>query len=220
MSKINSCIFEKHIWEICYKTISKTAICYIVRLSNSSSTFDIVEWVKNQHIIFVDVSTSNTMTHDFFTSLPTLSLSHTAFIISITKCFVFIQCSKKLYCCDCIRNKTKSMKNMKTKICWSILRKKIKPYIYERWWPNQDLGYKDREKRPGDIGYEWLKITGAMYTVDQKSLGSVGKGQRAHRMDKENFIVIYNSYTRWHLEYYVQAWSPHLVKDKDCFKQI
>ena len=39
-------------------------------------------------------------------------------------------------------------------------------------------------------------------------------------LDKEDFTVIYNSYIRPHLEYCVQAWSPHLVKDKDCLERI
>jgi len=39
-------------------------------------------------------------------------------------------------------------------------------------------------------------------------------------LDKEDFMVIYKAYIRPHLEYCVQAWSPHLIKDKDCLEQI
>ena len=33
-------------------------------------------------------------------------------------------------------------------------------------------------------------------------------------LDKEDFMVIYKAYIRPHLEYCVQAWSPHLIKDR------
>ena len=33
-------------------------------------------------------------------------------------------------------------------------------------------------------------------------------------------MVIYKAYIRPHLEYCLQAWSPHLIKDKDCLEQI
>lgn len=39
-------------------------------------------------------------------------------------------------------------------------------------------------------------------------------------VDKEDFKVIYNTYIRPHLEYCIQAWSPHLVKDIDCLERI
>jgi len=39
-------------------------------------------------------------------------------------------------------------------------------------------------------------------------------------LDKEDFLIIYNTYIRPHLEYCVQAWSPHLVKDKVCLERI
>jgi len=39
-------------------------------------------------------------------------------------------------------------------------------------------------------------------------------------LEKDDFMVIYKSYIRPHLVYCVQAWSPHLVKDKDCLEQI
>ena len=39
-------------------------------------------------------------------------------------------------------------------------------------------------------------------------------------LDKEDFIVIYKTYIRPHLEYCVQAWSPHLKKDIECLERI
>jgi len=37
--------------------------------------------------------------------------------------------------------------------------------------------------------------------------------QNLKRLDKEDFLVIYKTYIRPHLEYCIQAWSPHLIKD-------
>ena len=33
------------------------------------------------------------------------------------------------------------------------------------------------------------------------------------KLDEEDFILIYKTYIRPHMEYCVQAWSPNLVKD-------
>ena len=35
-------------------------------------------------------------------------------------------------------------------------------------------------------------------------------------LDKEDFTVIYKTYIRPHLDYCVQAWSPHWKKDIEC----
>jgi ribonuclease P/MRP protein subunit RPP40 len=40
------------------------------------------------------------------------------------------------------------------------------------------------------------------------------------RMDKKDFLLIYKTYIRPHLEYCVQAWSPHLVKDVQCLERV
>jgi len=39
-------------------------------------------------------------------------------------------------------------------------------------------------------------------------------------IDKESFLILYKAYTRPHLEYCVQSWSPSLVKDITCLEQI
>ena len=39
-------------------------------------------------------------------------------------------------------------------------------------------------------------------------------------IDKESFLILYKAYIRPHLEYCVQSWSPSLVKDITCLKQI
>ena len=40
------------------------------------------------------------------------------------------------------------------------------------------------------------------------------------RLDAEDFLVIYKAYIRPHLEYAIQAWSPHLRKDIDSLEKI
>ena len=40
------------------------------------------------------------------------------------------------------------------------------------------------------------------------------------RLDKEDFLLIYKTYIRNHIEYYVQAWSLHLKKDIECLEKV
>ena len=86
-------------------------------------------------------------------------------------------------------------------------------------------GYKES-------GFNWEGEGGIHVTRDLKSeeqcTQSARKAQavlgmvKRHfkELDKEDFMVIYKAYIRPHLEYCVQAWSPHLIKDKDCLEQI
>ena len=41
-----------------------------------------------------------------------------------------------------------------------------------------------------------------------------------NRLDKEDFLVIYKTHIRPHLEYCIQAWSPHLIKDIQCLESV
>jgi len=40
------------------------------------------------------------------------------------------------------------------------------------------------------------------------------------RLDKEDFLLLYKTYIRPHIEYSVQAWSPYLVKDIDTLERV
>ena len=39
-------------------------------------------------------------------------------------------------------------------------------------------------------------------------------------MDKEAFMILYKSFVRPHMEYAIQAWSPHFRKDIDCLEKV
>ena len=44
---------------------------------------------------------------------------------------------------------------------------------------------------------------------------------RAFRgMDKKHFLVVYKSFIRPHLEYCVQSWNPHFLKDEEILKKV
>ena len=40
------------------------------------------------------------------------------------------------------------------------------------------------------------------------------------RLDKQDFLLIYKIYIRPHMEYCVQAWSSHLVKDIQTLEKV
>jgi hypothetical protein len=40
------------------------------------------------------------------------------------------------------------------------------------------------------------------------------------RLDNEDFLMIYKTYIRPHVEYCIQVWSPHLKKDIQCLEKV
>jgi len=51
----------------------------------------------------------------------------------------------------------------------------------------------------------------------RKVIGMVRRNFR--RLDRKDFILIYKTYIRPHLEFCIQAWSPHLVKDVEILER-
>jgi ribonuclease P/MRP protein subunit RPP40 len=76
------------------------------------------------------------------------------------------------------------------------------------------------------------KDLGVNFTRDLKSStqcrNSAAKARRIigmvhrhfRRLGKQDFLLIYKSYIRPHLEYSIQAWSPHLRKDIDTLETV
>jgi len=54
--------------------------------------------------------------------------------------------------------------------------------------------------------------------VARSVMGMVRRNCR--RLDKEDFLLIYKTYIRPHVEYCVQAWSPYLKKDIECLEKV
>jgi hypothetical protein len=52
----------------------------------------------------------------------------------------------------------------------------------------------------------------------QSILGMIKRNFKA--LKKEDFLILYKSYVRPHLEYNVQAWSPYLQKDIKCLENV
>ena len=44
--------------------------------------------------------------------------------------------------------------------------------------------------------------------------------RNSKKISRQSFITLYKSYVRPHIEYCVQAWSPHLVSDRNCLEKI
>jgi hypothetical protein len=40
------------------------------------------------------------------------------------------------------------------------------------------------------------------------------------RLDRHDFLLLYKTYVRPHLQYCVQVWSPHLVKDIESLEHV
>ena len=58
----------------------------------------------------------------------------------------------------------------------------------------------------------------AAATKASKIIGLVRRNFRD--LDKRDFLLIYKTYIRPHLEYCVQAWSPYLEKDMDMLERV
>jgi len=40
------------------------------------------------------------------------------------------------------------------------------------------------------------------------------------RLDKDDFLIIYKSFIRPHLDYCVQSWNPHYLKDEEVLEKV
>jgi len=54
-----------------------------------------------------------------------------------------------------------------------------------------------------------------------KATQALGVSKRTFKhLNKESFLLAYKSYIRPHLEYCVQLWNPHLIKDIDIIEKF
>ena len=45
-------------------------------------------------------------------------------------------------------------------------------------------------------------------------------GRQFRKLDKEDFLILYKSFIRPHVEYCIQAWSPYRGKDIQCLENV
>jgi len=89
-------------------------------------------------------------------------------------------------------------------------------YIMEDGGRLRNLDSIEKEKDLGIHVTRDLKSHEQCTPSARKAQAVLGMVKRHFKeLDKEYFMVIYKAYIRPHLEYCVQAWSPHLIKDKD-----
>jgi len=67
------------------------------------------------------------------------------------------------------------------------------------------------------IGRKAIHVKRQMLKL-MKVLGVIRRHFKRH--DPQDFLIIYKSYIRPHLEYCIQAWSPYLQKDIYCLESV
>jgi len=85
-------------------------------------------------------------------------------------------------------------------------------FVIERTTEERDLGV---------IITDNLKPTSQCVKAAAKARSVLGVIRRHFkRHDPQDFLIIYKSYIRPHLEYCIQAWSPYLQKDIYCLESV
>jgi len=85
------------------------------------------------------------------------------------------------------------------------------------WWSHESTIERDLGIQVANN----LKPSAQCAKATAKARSIVGMIKRNfRRIDEEDFLVIYKAYIRPHLEYCVQAWSPHMQKDIQIFEKI
>ena len=66
-----------------------------------------------------------------------------------------------------------------------------------------------------------LGVTSQCTEAAKKAMKILGILRRQFKnMDKETFLILYKSFIRPHMEYAIQAWSPHFRKDIECLEKV
>jgi len=96
-------------------------------------------------------------------------------------------------------------------------------YIMKDGNHTAELESTDKEKDLGIYVTKDLKSQEQRVQTAKKAWSVLGMVKRHFKViDKEDFMVLYKTYIRPHLEYQycVQIWSPHLKKDIECLERI
>ena len=84
-----------------------------------------------------------------------------------------------------------------------------------------ELNSTTEEKDLGVLITRDLKFHEQCVQSVKKAQSVLGMVKRHFKViDKDDFTALYKTYIRPHLEYCIQAWSPHLKKDIECLERI
>ena len=65
-----------------------------------------------------------------------------------------------------------------------------------------------------------MRVTDVSNRHTELDHGTFMVRRNCRRLNKEDFLLIYKTYIRPHMEYCVQAWSPYLKKDIECLEKV
>lgn len=83
------------------------------------------------------------------------------------------------------------------------------------------LNEVQEEKDLGILVSNDLKPSKQCALAAKKAMSMLGLVRRTfQKIDVCDFRILYNCYVRPHLEYCIQVWSPHLVKDIQCLEKV
>ena len=82
------------------------------------------------------------------------------------------------------------------------------------------LNSTEEEKDLGVLISSDMKFHEQCVQSAKKAQSVLDMVKRHFKIDEDNFTALYKIYIRPHLEYSIQAWSPHLKNDIECLERI
>ena len=78
-----------------------------------------------------------------------------------------------------------------------------------------------QERDLGVLVQSDLRVSSQCTEAAKKAMKILGIIRRQFKnMDKETFLILYKGFVRPHMEYAIQAWSPHFIKDINCLEKV
>ena len=94
-------------------------------------------------------------------------------------------------------------------------------YFLREGQERKKLGVITEEKDLGVYITSNLKPGEQCARACKRAMSVLGMIRRHFRgLDKEEFMILYKTYVRPHLEYCVQVWNPTLKKDIECLERV